>query len=108
MSEGLSEVNMCCVGGMFIVGKLNGRKLGKPRVFSIIVDPQDPTGKNKLIQLAPLPGTPEHIFLGADGFHYLIPESEKNVLSLYYKVTHPEMLQEKKNGINIIETPGNA
>jgi len=100
MKEG--KLTMCCVtGGIFIVGRLFNRKLDKPRVFSIIEN-------GAKIQLAPLPGTPDFLILGTDGFHYPIHEREKNLIDLYEKVTHPPEEVPNKNVVNMVSSPGNA
>lgn len=76
-------ITMVCSGGMFIVGNLiGGNKLVNPRLFMLIED-------GKRIQMSPLPANPSFIILGNDGFRYVIPENERNILDLYDRVTHP-------------------
>jgi len=77
-------VTMVCVGGLFIMGKLYGKTMLKdPRVFAVIED-------GRKIQLSPLPGTPGMITLSEFAFMYEIPEEDKNLQELYYRVTHPQ------------------
>lgn len=91
--EGKEEgvVTMIISNGLFLIGKLAGgnKLLCDPRVFMVIEG-------GKRIQMSPLPGAPPFITLGNDRMGYIIPETEKNLLDLYYRVTHPEENQEKK------------
>ena len=76
-------ITMCVTSNMFIMGKLNGSRLVDPRVFTIF-------DNGKQMQLSPLPANPTSIILRQDGFTYEIPGTEKNLLDLYHKVTHPQ------------------
>ncbi len=75
-------ITMCVTGGLFVMGKLIGARLFAPRVFSVF-------DNGKQMKLEPLPANPITIVLRQDGFSYEIPSTEKNLLDLYYRVTHP-------------------
>ena len=78
-------ITMCLTNGLFVLGKLiGGNKLCDPRIFGIIENGQK-------IQMAPLPGTPPFLNLGNEVSRYTMPEvaDNKNILDLYYRVTHP-------------------
>ncbi len=77
-----SVITMCIIDGVFIMGKLSGSRLSDPRVFTIF-------DGGKQMQLAPLPANPPSVVVGPNGIKYEIPSTEKNILALYYKVTHP-------------------
>lgn len=86
MSKDQGVITMVCVSGIFIIGKLTGSRLNDPRIFTVI-------DNGTRVQIAPLPGTPASIVLtNRDGFNYEIPDNHnnKNILDLYYQVTHPE------------------
>jgi hypothetical protein len=87
--EGKEEViTMVLTGGLFIIGKLiGGNKLTDPRVFDVIEN-------GAKIQMRPLPGTPPFVTLGTDGLRYPVPESDKAMLELYDRVTHPIIVTE--------------
>lgn len=77
------SITMVCISGIFIIGNLiSGNKLINPRHFAIIEE-------GKRIQMSSLPGNPSWINIGSNGFRYLIPDTEKNILDLYDRVTHP-------------------
>ena len=90
-------ISMVVSNGLFIVGKLvGGSKLIEPRVFLVIEG-------GKKIQLSPLPSNPPFITLGPDGFRYAIPETDRNVLDLYDRVTHPAPVMFDQSDENVIK-----
>lgn len=78
------KVTMCVVGGLFLMGKLiGGNKLMDPRVFTLIEN-------GKRMQLSPLPSQPPFVIIARMSLFYPIPETDKNMLELYERVTNPE------------------
>ena len=76
-------ITMVCTSGLFIIGELiGGNKLCKPRIFILIED-------GRKMQMSTLPGNPTFLTLGADGFRYPLPETDKNIRELYIRVTTP-------------------
>ena len=74
--------------GLYIMGKLNGTKLLKPRMITTFIDEKD---KQPKINLSPLPLTPPYLELpkGLVGFvAYPVPSREKQIIELYERVTH--------------------
>ena len=78
------KVTMCVVGGLFLMGKLiGGNKLMDPRIFTLIEN-------GKRMQLSPLPSQPPFVIIARMSLFYPIPETDKNMLELYERVTNPE------------------
>ena len=80
----VGTITMVISQGLFLIGNLvGGNKLLEPRVFVLIED-------GAKMQLSPLPSTPPFVTFGNEVIRYPVPERDKNLLSLYDRVTHPQ------------------
>ena len=75
--------------GFFIVGRLEGNKIMKPRVMTVI--PAKEKGQQDQVHLQGLPFLPKEFILSNYAGRYTIPQKEKNIYDLYARVTSPEV-----------------
>ena len=80
----VGTISMIITQGLFLIGNLvGGNKLLEPRVFTFIEE-------GAKIQLSPLPSLPPFVTFGNEVIKYSVPEKDRNLLSLYDRVTHPQ------------------
>ena len=79
--------------GFFLIGRLEGNKLIKPRVMTMIPGKKDGTEQEKRdqIHLQALPMVPKEFILSHYAGRYTLPLREKTIYDLYARVTSPEV-----------------
>jgi hypothetical protein len=72
--------------GMMLMGRLDGKKLFKPRVVTILKDESRADGIK--VNLQALPMTPPFFILNDYMGTFPVPSREKGIIELYERVTH--------------------
>ena len=70
------------VGGMVVIGELDGVTMKRPRIISLMPSPD---GKGTMIGMSPLIGSPEEVDVLDQALRYEV--SEKEIVNLYIMST---------------------
>lgn len=85
----MTNLSMCVSNGLWMVGRFNKDKrvMELPRRFELSND-------GKEITLSALPFVPPSVNVGMDCIIYPIPETEKQLIGLWERVTDPELIRQ--------------
>ena len=98
------SISMVIHGPFWLVGKLEGGKVYKPRIYRIIPDQKNPG--QQLIQLEPFPHFPPYVAVPG-AMSYPILERERALIKLYEQVTslEAEATYDPNPKKNVVEMP---